>query len=112
MIKVLYKFCLTCIMIFMAIVYSVSASEGDIEAGKLIFNSNCAACHAGGKNVLVSEKTLELNVLQSYEMDSVDKITKQVTYGKNAMPAFGDRLSDDDINNVANYVLNQAGQGW
>jgi cytochrome c6 len=32
----------------------------------------------------------------------------QVTNGKNAMSAFGGRLSDDDIANVATYVISEA----
>jgi cytochrome c6 len=35
-----------------------------------------------------------------------------VTNGKNAMPAFGGRLSDDDIQNVATYVIATAKAGW
>ena len=36
----------------------------------------------------------------------------QVTNGKNAMPAFGGRLSEDDINNVASYVITTSEDGW
>jgi len=36
----------------------------------------------------------------------------QVTNGKNAMPAFGGRLSDEDIENVATYVITTAKNGW
>ena len=36
----------------------------------------------------------------------------QVTNGKNAMPAFGGRLSDDDIKAVAAYVIDTAKAGW
>ena len=39
-------------------------------------------------------------------------VMKQVTNGKNAMPAFGGRLSDDDIANVAAYVISTASAGW
>jgi hypothetical protein len=35
-----------------------------------------------------------------------------VTNGKNAMPAFGGRLSDDDIKDVAAYVISQSEAGW
>jgi cytochrome c6 len=38
-------------------------------------------------------------------MYNLDAIIYQVTNGKNGMPAFGGRLSEDDIQNVANYVL-------
>ena len=83
-----------------------------IEDGEKIFNANCAACHAGGKNVIMPNKTLELETLQTYGMDSIDAITTQVTYGKNAMPSFRGRLNDNDIENVANYVLSQSKAGW
>ena len=39
-------------------------------------------------------------------------VKKQVTNGKGAMPAFGGRLSDDDIANVATYVISTAKAGW
>ena len=39
-------------------------------------------------------------------------MVKQVTNGKNAMPAFGGRLSDADISNVATYVISTAKAGW
>ena len=39
-------------------------------------------------------------------------VVKQVTNGKNAMPAFGGRLSDSDIANVATYVISTAKDGW
>ena len=39
-------------------------------------------------------------------------IAYQVTNGKGAMPAFGGRLSDADIANVAAYVASQAESGW
>ena len=39
-------------------------------------------------------------------------VTYQVTNGTNAMPAFGGRLSDSDIANVATYVISAASEGW
>ena len=36
----------------------------------------------------------------------------QVTNGKNAMPAFGGRLSDDDIADVAAYEITTSEAGW
>nr|YP_009244138.1 cytochrome c553 [Gelidium elegans]AMK96380.1 cytochrome c553 [Gelidium elegans] len=91
---------------------STDVLAADLEAGKQIFTANCAACHTGGENVLIIEKTLKTGALEENEMKSVLAITNQVKNGKNAMPAFGGRLSDDDIENVANYVLDQAENGW
>jgi cytochrome c6 len=38
----------------------------DAGAGENIFSGNCAACHAGGQNVIMPEKTLELDALKEY----------------------------------------------
>ncbi len=84
----------------------------DKPDGKLIFNANCTACHMGGNNVIMADKTLRKEALEKYSMKSLEAITKQVKNGKNAMPAFGGRLSEDQIAAVANYVLEQSEKGW
>lgn len=88
------------------------ALAADIEHGEQIFTANCSACHAGGNNVIIPEKTLKKDALDANGMNSVGAITNQVTNGKNAMPAFGGRLADNDIEDVANYVLSQSAKGW
>jgi cytochrome c6 len=92
--------------------FSSQAFAADIENGERIFTANCAACHAGGNNVIMPEKTLKKDALEANGMNAVSAITYQVTNGKNAMPAFGGRLSDTDIEDVANYVLSQSENGW
>nr|ARW64062.1 cytochrome c553 [Chondria sp. (in: red algae)] len=80
----------------------------DLEAGESVFGANCTACHIGGGNTLVNEKNLKLDALKFNSKDTVEAIITQVTNGKNGMPAFSPKLEDDEIKNVANYVLNQA----
>nr|YP_009455775.1 cytochrome c553 [Dictyopteris divaricata]YP_010205281.1 cytochrome c553 [Grateloupia livida]AQZ24992.1 cytochrome c553 [Dictyopteris divaricata]UAV85850.1 cytochrome c553 [Grateloupia livida] len=84
----------------------------DIKNGENIFTANCSACHAGGENVIMIDKTLKKDALEENEMDNVGAITYQVTNGKNAMPAFGGRLSDTDIEDVAEFVLSQSKKNW
>nr|YP_009399625.1 cytochrome c553 [Digenea simplex]ARW69444.1 cytochrome c553 [Digenea simplex] len=97
-----------CFVLFTSIQIAYSQSI-DLDEGEKVFSENCTACHAGGNNVIAAEKTLKLDALEKYEKASVDAIVYQVTNGNaGGMPAFGDRLSDDQIQNVANYVLNQA----
>merc|ERR1712084_100718 len=90
------------------------ALAGDVAAGEQVFNANCAACHAGGQNVIMPDKTLEKEALESYLAGGRNEaaVVTQVTNGKNAMPAFGGRLSDDDIKNVASYVIATSEAGW
>ena len=100
------------LLAFTFLVLSQNSFAADIENGEKIFTANCSACHAGGNNVIMPEKTLKKDVLEANGMKSVDAITYQVTNGKNAMPAFGGRLDDSDIEDVANYVLSQSEKGW
>ena len=89
-----------------------SAQAVDINNGGNIFTANCSACHAGGNNVIMSEKTLKKDALSDNQMNSVKAITYHVTNGKNAMPAFGGRLAESDIEDVANFVLSKSEEGW
>nr|YP_009509199.1 cytochrome c553 [Gracilaria vermiculophylla]AXI96849.1 cytochrome c553 [Gracilaria vermiculophylla]QXU75063.1 cytochrome c553 [Gracilaria vermiculophylla]WDZ68015.1 cytochrome c553 [Gracilaria vermiculophylla] len=84
----------------------------DLDAGEQIFSANCSACHANGNNAIMPDKTLKSDALSDNGMNSIEAITNQVKNGKNAMPAFGGRLADEDIENVANYVLSKSENGW
>ena len=84
----------------------------DLSSGAKIFSANCAVCHAGGRNIVITDKTLKKEALTKYGMDSLDVIITQVTNGKNAMPSFKRRLDAQQIEDVANYVLEKAGKGW
>jgi cytochrome c6 len=77
--------------------------------------TRAAACHTGGNNVVQAEKTLRKAALEQY-LDggfNVEAITYQVENGKNAMPAWSSRLSEEEIAGVAAYVYSQAsGDLW
>ena len=91
---------------------ALAAEPANVSGGAKIFSANCAACHAGGNNVIMAKKNLKKEALAEYGMNTVAAITTQVTKGKNAMPAFGGRLSAAQIEDVANYVLAQSDKGW
>ena len=87
-------------------------ADADLTTGAKVFAANCASCHIGGKNVVNPAKTLKKAALAQYAMNSSDAIVTQVTNGKNAMPKFKGRLTDDQIQSVAAYVLAQSEAGW
>jgi len=101
-------------IVLMVSIFTITtpALAGDIASGAKVFSANCAACHAGGLNVVNATKTLKKGDLEKYEMLSLDAIKTQVTKGKNAMPAFLGRLTEEQIDDVASYVLDQAEKGW
>ncbi|MCW5312764.1 c-type cytochrome [Nostoc sp. KVJ3] len=92
--------------------FSSPALAADAASGAKVFSANCASCHAGGKNLVNAAKSLKKADLEKYDMYSAEAIIAQVTKGKGAMPAFGKRLKDDKIQDVAAYVLSQADKGW
>ncbi|CAK0783241.1 hypothetical protein CVIRNUC_006440 [Coccomyxa viridis] len=89
---------------------TLSASAADLSSGEDVFSGNCAACHSGGGNVIEASRTLQKDAITQYLDGGLSEaaIVKQVQNGKNAMPAWSGRLSEDEINDVAAYVYDQA----
>ena len=84
----------------------------NLEKGEKIFQLNCSVCHENGNNIIIAEKNLKKENLESNGMNSIVSISYQVTNGKNGMPAFGGRLTEKDIEEVAIYIINQAEQNF
>jgi cytochrome c6 len=80
--------------------------------GTTVFTQNCAACHAGGGNIVRRGKTLKLKALQRNQMDSEAAIAAIVTQGKGNMSAYGEKLTPEEIAAVSAYVLEQATANW
>jgi len=80
--------------------------------GAVIFENNCAGCHVNGGNIMRRGKNLKLKALQKNGVDSVAAIAQLVTQGKGLMSAYGDRLTAEEIAEVAKYVTEQAQQDW
>lgn len=77
------------------------AAGGDPEAGAEVFATNCAACHgedghggAGGPDLTTMPKAQN-------EPEAIE----QVTDGGGGMPPFGEQLSEEEIQNVAAFVV-------
>lgn len=87
-------------------------ATADLALGAQVFNGNCAACHQGGRNVVQPEKTLDKAALEQY-LDggfNIEAIVYQVENGKGGMPAWADRLDEEEIQSVAAYVYKQAAE--
>jgi mono/diheme cytochrome c family protein len=78
------------------------AAQGDPAAGKAIFASaGCGSCHT------LSDAGTSGNVGPNLDTSSVDfdAAVTQVTNGGGGMPPFSGQLSEEDIKNVAAYVV-------
>lgn len=103
---------LVVIVLLLIVITIQPAYAEDIGAGSKIFEANCAGCHINGSNIVRRGKNLFKKALKRNGMDSIDAITELVTNGKNNMPAYKDRLTAPEIQDVATYVLQQAENNW
>ena len=78
------------------------------EYGEELFNNNCSVCHLGGNNIIIPEKNLKFETLEANGMNTTSAIKYQIINGKNGMPAFGGRLKEIEIEQIAKYVLKNA----
>jgi cytochrome c6 len=96
--------------------FSYPALAAEKSTGNTIFHANCASCHIGGGNILVEHKTLKKSALsqylENYDHDPIQAIINQVQKGKSAMPSFKNKLSEQEILEVAAYVFQKAETGW
>ncbi|MEH2192818.1 MAG: c-type cytochrome [Nostoc sp.] len=92
--------------------FTLPASAVDTVNGEQIFSVQCAGCHINGSNIVRRGKNLKKQALKKYGMDSIDAVTSIVTNGKNNMSAYKERLTEQQIKEVAAYVLEQAEKGW
>ena len=87
-----------------------------LERGEQIFNSNCAACHMGGGNVIRANRTLKISDLndhvEAYSNSPLEALEQEIEDGLNAMPSYADTLSEEEIIAVATYVEQRAELGW
>jgi mono/diheme cytochrome c family protein len=83
-------------------------AAGDAEAGAGVFEeAGCGGCHmleAAGSSGSIGPN------LDESQPDAA-LVVDRVTNGQGAMPAFGDRLSEEEIQSVAAYVVESTGGG-
>ena len=89
-----------------------SVAQATSLSGEKVFEMNCAGCHVNGGNIIRRGKNLKIKALHKYGYDSVEAIAEIVTYGKNNMSAYEDKLSSEEIQNVAQYVIQKAENNW
>jgi cytochrome c6 len=100
------------VFFWLATNFYLTALAADTINGAQIFEVNCAGCHINGGNIIRRGKNLKKKALKNNKMDSIDAIANIVANGKNNMSAYKDRLSEQEIQAVAIYVLEQAENNW
>jgi cytochrome c6 len=76
------------------------------QPGEATFKTNCALCHGDNGAGTPVGQALHVKDLNGKEVQdkSTEDLAKIVTAGKDNMPPFGKRLSNDQINEVVEYI--------
>ena len=87
-------------------VSTVSAQDAArIEAGENVFNTNCAICH--GDQLVSTGQTFDLRRLKDNERA---RFENSVRNGKNQMPPWKGKLTDEEIDQLWHYIRANAYQ--
>lgn len=84
---------------------TATTTGGGADGAAIFESAGCGGCHtleAAGSSGTSGPNLDELQ-------PDKDRVVEQVTNGGGAMPAFGDRLSEEEIEAVATYVAESAG---
>jgi cytochrome c5 len=76
---------------------------GDPAAGETIFAENCAVCHGDTGHGGAGGPDLRTMPLAQTEEGAI----QQVTNGGGGMPPFGEQLSEEEISDVAAFVVHE-----
>jgi cytochrome c6 len=100
------------LVVVLSLGMDLPVQAANLANGEQVFNVHCVGCHVQGGNIVRRGKTLKKKALQRNHFDTLEAIAAIVANGKNNMSAYQDRLTAQQIQDVAAYVLDQADRGW
>jgi cytochrome c6 len=89
------------------------ARGGDVAAGRVIFERKCARCHNGngdGKTPVAGRFPYANLIDGVWRSDgTAESIERQIRRGRDPMPSFERKLTDEQIRQTVEYVLELTG---
>ncbi len=77
-------------------------ADDQLRVGQQVYTRNCASCHGGAGGGGLGTQFSDGKILAAFP-DEADEAAV-VSGGRNGMPAFGERLSEDEIDAVVRYT--------
>jgi cytochrome c oxidase cbb3-type subunit 3 len=85
-----------------------AADPEHVEEGKEVYGKNCAACHAADGGGLIGPNLTDAAWIHGGSIDSVHRVIMEGVLAK-GMPAWGQILKPEDVENVTAYVWSLRG---
>ena len=90
----------------------VDGSNRDLAAGQMIYERRCVSCHGksgDGKTITASRYPYANLIDGVWRSDgSQEALERQIRFGKDPMPRFAGKLTDEEIRQTAAFVLEMA----
>jgi cytochrome c6 len=93
----------------------VDGTNRDLMAGKMIYERKCASCHnanGDGRTITASRYPYANLIDGVWRSDgSLEAVERQIRYGRDPMPRFEGKLTDEEIRQTAAFVLELSRSG-
>jgi cytochrome c6 len=98
--------CLGIVVIAAACAQGTTQAAADTETVTSTYKTNCVICHAEDGSGTALGKRLHAKDLRTKEVQDKpsEELAQTIRAGKNNMPAFGNRLGEDQIQKLVDYV--------
>ncbi len=93
-------------VMLMALPCAAAADDAAVRKGAKVYENNCSTCHGDD---LVNNSGIAFD-LRRLRADEHARFVNSVLHGKNVMPAWQGRLSDDQIESLWAYIRANAYQ--
>jgi mono/diheme cytochrome c family protein len=80
----------------------VTVDDPELVEGRTVYGANCASCHGADGGGGLGQALADGAVVRAYP--DVDDQIAVISDGRNQMPAFAGRLSDDELRAVVRYT--------
>ncbi len=83
---------------------ATAGESGDEDAGRRVFQANCAMCHGGDGSGMMGMHPSLRGAVDRLTREGVEVTIRNGRDTRPPMPAFGGRLSDEQIDDVIAYI--------
>jgi mono/diheme cytochrome c family protein len=96
------------ILFFLATTAGMGLAQPANNSGAALFKTNCIACHGADGRGTPTGRSLKVADFHSpqVQQQSDTQLAGVIGGGRGNMPAFGDRLSKDQIDALVKYIRN------
>ena len=81
-----------------------TVNRGDTQAGQKTFIQYCAQCHSANEGQVLFGPSLYAEMRKPHPKKTTAEVHEILINGKGKMPAFADRLSPADMDNLVAYL--------